>query len=77
MNNYKMYLIENMDEDICYILDNAVIIALNYEEAKSLVKEEWPELNKVSIIELSQDYINQLMIIFPEEKILCKGVIHE
>lgn len=77
MNNYKMYLIENLDQNTYHILDNAVIIVLNYEEAKSLVKEEWPELNKVNIIELSQDCINQLMIILPEEKILCRGVIYE
>lgn len=76
-NVYRMYLLENMEESTRYILDNAVLIALCVEEAKSILKENWPELDKVEIIELSQNYISQLATVFSEEKILCVGVINE
>lgn len=75
--DYKLYLVENMDENSCDKLDNAVIAAKCQDEIKEVVNEEWPELLRLEIIELSQVYVNQLMEVFPEEKILCKGVTLE
>lgn len=71
---YKIYLIENLDPYSYDKLNNAVIYATCMMEAKKFVKNKWPELKKLEIIEINQNVLRRYKTMFPNDYLLCESV---